>query len=190
MTAIDLPQDLTAITPVGMTAQAGLAGSVIARLAEQQRGLPGWQAFHYELINPQQFEVTGGMLDPSQSGMRKFSGPHETVIIAASEVLSALQAAILAEAGEAGSASPARAPQPANSAPLPLPSQAPALPGASQSRESQPLSAQAYPYLTLTLALPEDAAARAALLARLAPGMTLDGASVLASALLPAYPAR
>lgn len=183
MTAIEIPQDLTAITPVGMTAQAGLAGAVIARLAEQQRGLPGWQAFHYELINPQQFEVTGGMLDPSQSGMRKFSGPHETVVIAASEVLSALQAALLAEAADAAGPAQTASPSP-QTIQQGSPQQGLTL------AKSATTQAYPYPYLNLTLALPEDAAARAALLARLATGMTIEGATVLASALLPDYPAR
>lgn len=183
MTAIEIPQDLTAITPVGMTAQAGLAGSVIARLAEQQRGLPGWQAFHYELINPQQFEVTGGMLDPSQSGMRKFSGPHETVVIAASEVLSALQAALLAEAADVAGPAQTASPSP-QTIQQGSPQQGLTL------AKSATTQAYPYPYLNLTLALPEDAAARAALLARLATGMTIEGATVLASALLPDYPAR
>ncbi len=181
MTATEIPVDLSGITPVGMTAQAGIAGAVIAELAQEKRGLPNWQAFHYEQINPHEFEVTGGVLDPSLSGMRKFSGPHETVILQASAILHALQMRIAAELPSA--------PKPAENKPLT------AAPAATLSEQplmpAQPVygSEVAHlPYLQVTLALPQQPEARARLLAQLATGTVFDGATVVASALLPVYP--
>ena len=40
--------DLSEMLPVGMVAHGGQVAQIMAQLAQRQRGLPGWEAFHYE----------------------------------------------------------------------------------------------------------------------------------------------
>ncbi len=90
-----VPDNLAEMLPVGMIAGGGMAAMAMAVVAnrkflaaqpaEQQNS--GWQAFHYERISATEFEITGGIADPS-SGGKKFHGAHDTVIITETEVLS------------------------------------------------------------------------------------------------------
>ncbi|MFZ6777155.1 hypothetical protein ACO0LD_10055 [Undibacterium sp. Ji83W] len=94
----DIPDNLAEILPVGMIAGGGIAALAMAAVAnrkflaaqpaEQQNS--GWQAFHYERISATEFEITGGVADPS-SGGKKFHGAHDTVIITEAEVLAEMQ---------------------------------------------------------------------------------------------------
>lgn len=94
----DIPDNLAEILPVGMIAGGGVAALAMAAVAnrkflaaqpaEQQNS--GWQAFHYERISASEFEITGGIADPS-SGGKKFHGAHDTVIITEADVLAEMQ---------------------------------------------------------------------------------------------------
>lgn len=94
----DIPDNLAEILPVGMIAGGGVVALAMAAVAnrkflaaqsaEQQNS--GWQAFHYERISASEFEITGGIADPS-SGGKKFHGAHDTVIITEAEVLTEMQ---------------------------------------------------------------------------------------------------
>ncbi|MES2038258.1 MAG: hypothetical protein V4495_10490 [Pseudomonadota bacterium] len=94
----DIPDSLAEILPVGMIAGGGMAAMAMAAVAnrkflaaqpaEQQNS--GWQAFHYERISATEFEITGGIADPS-SGGKKFHGAHDTIVITEAEVLAEMQ---------------------------------------------------------------------------------------------------
>ena len=88
----DIPETLAEMLPVGMISAGGLAGAAMAQLAQRKRGIPGWEAFHYERISATEFEVTGGIA-VNIGGVKKFQGAHDTVFVSEAEILQEMRAA-------------------------------------------------------------------------------------------------
>lgn len=85
-----LPEDLSAMLPVGMISGGGLAIQALAAVAQRKRGVAGWEAFHYEKVTGDEFEVTGGIA-VTIAGVRKFQGAHDTVMVSEAEVMAELR---------------------------------------------------------------------------------------------------
>ena len=64
----------------------------MAKVAQRKHGTAGWEAFHYERVSPQEFEVTGGIA-VNIGGVKKFQGAHDTVSVTEAEVLQEMRAA-------------------------------------------------------------------------------------------------
>lgn len=88
---------LSEMLPVGMLTTGGLIAQAIINVANRKRAVPNWEAFHYERISDSQFEITGGIVTVL-GGVKKWPGPHDTLIISEAE--------ILAELGHTGEAEP------------------------------------------------------------------------------------
>jgi hypothetical protein len=80
---------LSEMLPVGMLASGGVIAQAMSTIANRQRGVQDWEAFHYERISETEFELTGGIV-VVVGGIKKWPGPHDTVIIHTSEILSEL----------------------------------------------------------------------------------------------------
>ena len=72
--------DFSEMLPVGMVAHGGQVAQVMADIAKRQRGLPDWEAFHYERISDQAVELTGGIVSTA-SGAKRWLEPHDCVTI-------------------------------------------------------------------------------------------------------------
>lgn len=81
---------LAEMLPVGMLAHSGITGLAMAAVANRKYGQADWEAFHYERISASEFEITGGMLVLA-GGVKKWPGPHDSVIITEAEILQELQ---------------------------------------------------------------------------------------------------
>ncbi|MBY0572471.1 MAG: hypothetical protein K2P84_02220 [Undibacterium sp.] len=82
---------LSEMLPVGMVANGGLAAQILADLAKQQRRVPNWEAFHYEKISPECFELTGGVVAHSASGTKRWLEPHDCISIHISSLITEMQ---------------------------------------------------------------------------------------------------
>ena len=142
-----IPRDLSDMLPVGMLANGGMAAEAMSALANRKHPAPGWEAFHYERISDQQFEITGGVA-AIVGGMKKWPGPHDTVTLNESEIIEEMQRS------QARHASPdfseAARPQ-VNTSAAPI--------SGSSAAAGTPAK-----YLHLVLALPDDEAGRQRLL--------------------------
>lgn len=130
-----IPDSLAEMLPVGMLANGGLAADAMAAIANRRHAVAGWEAFHYERISENEFEITGGML-VMVGNSKKWPGPHECVCMTETEILQEMRVMAVAVA-----------PQPTLSSsfiPTPVPS---AMQTCGQ-------------YLQVQLALPEDEAGR------------------------------
>ncbi len=87
-----VPDTLEDMLPVGMISSGGSVAAAMASVAQAKRGLPGWEAFHYERVAPLEYEITGGIA-VNIAGVKKFQGEHDTVQITETEILNALRAA-------------------------------------------------------------------------------------------------
>ena len=88
---------LTEMLPVGMLANGGVIALAMSAVANRKRGLPEWEAFHYERISETEFEITGGAAAMA-GGVKKWPGPHDTLTITESEILEELNQLTVDEA--------------------------------------------------------------------------------------------
>ncbi len=88
---------LSEMLPVGMLASGGVIAFAMSAVANRKRGLPGWEAFHYERISDAEFEITGGVV-ALVGGVKKWPGPHDTLTISESEILEELNQHVVADA--------------------------------------------------------------------------------------------
>ena len=86
-----VPTSLAEMLPVGMINGGGTAAAAMAAVAQRKRGVPGWEAFHYERLSATEFEITGGIA-VNISGVKKFQGAHDTVNVTETEVLDEMRA--------------------------------------------------------------------------------------------------
>jgi hypothetical protein len=87
-----VPDNLAGMLPVGMINGGGTAAAAMAQVAQRKRGVPGWEAFHYERISPTEFEVTGGVA-VNIGGVKKFQTTDDALTVTEAEVLAAMRAA-------------------------------------------------------------------------------------------------
>lgn len=87
-----IPDNLAGMLPVGMINGGGTAAAAMAQVAQRKRGVPGWEAFHYERISPTEFEVTGGVA-VNIGGVKKFQTTDDALTVTEAEVLAAMRAA-------------------------------------------------------------------------------------------------
>jgi hypothetical protein len=80
---------LAEMLPVGMLATGGVIALAMSAVANRKHGLPAWEAFHYERISDDEFEITGGVVKVV-AGIKKWPGPHDTLTITDSEILEEL----------------------------------------------------------------------------------------------------
>lgn len=82
--------ELTEMLPVGMVANGGIVAQIMAELAQKQRNLPGWEAFHYEKISDVAVELTGGIVSQNQ-GHKRWLEPHDCISIALADIVLEMQ---------------------------------------------------------------------------------------------------
>jgi hypothetical protein len=80
---------LAEMLPVGMLANGGAIALAMSAVANRKRGVPDWEAFHYERISDAEFEITGGAV-AMVGGVKKWPGPHDTLTIGEAEILEEL----------------------------------------------------------------------------------------------------
>lgn len=80
---------LAEMLPVGMLANGGVLALAMSAVANRKRGMPDWEAFHYERISDTEFEITGGAV-AMVGGVKKWPGPHDTLTITETEILDEL----------------------------------------------------------------------------------------------------
>ena len=85
-----IPDSLAEMLPVGMINGGGTAAAAMAEVAQRKRGVPGWEAFHYERVSATEFEITGGIA-VNIGGVKKFQGLHEAVFISEADVLAQMR---------------------------------------------------------------------------------------------------
>ncbi|MBI3713515.1 MAG: hypothetical protein HY253_11230 [Burkholderiales bacterium] len=90
-------QELTEMLPVGMVANGGLVAQIMAELAQRQRNLPGWEAFHYERVSETAVELTGGIVSTNH-GNKRWLEPHDCITIPLAAVILEMQKQGLCEA--------------------------------------------------------------------------------------------
>jgi hypothetical protein len=83
--------DFAEMLPVGMVAHGGQVAQIMAEIAQRQRGLPGWEAFHYEKISDVAVELTGGIVSTS-GGSKRWLEPHDCITIPFAAVIAEMQA--------------------------------------------------------------------------------------------------
>jgi hypothetical protein len=83
--------DFSEMLPVGMVAHGGLVAQIMAEIAQRQRGLLGWEAFHYEKISEAAVELTGGIVS-SNGGSKRWLEPHDCITIPFAAVIAEMQA--------------------------------------------------------------------------------------------------
>lgn len=83
-------QELTEMLPVGMVAHGGQVAQIMAELAQRQRNLPGWEAFHYEKISDTAVELTGGIVSLNH-GNKRWLEPHDCITIPLAAVILEMQ---------------------------------------------------------------------------------------------------
>lgn len=83
--------DFSEMLPVGMVAHGGQVAQIMAEIAQRQRGLAGWEAFHYEKISDAAVELTGGIVSTS-GGSKRWLEPHDCITIPFAAVIAEMQA--------------------------------------------------------------------------------------------------
>lgn len=81
-----VPDNLAGMLPVGMINGGGTAAAAMAQVAQRKRGVPGWEAFHYERISPTEFEVTGGVA-VNIGGVKKFQNTDDALTVTEAALL-------------------------------------------------------------------------------------------------------
>ncbi len=157
--------DFSEMLPVGMVAHGGQVAQIMAEIAKRQRGLPDWEAFHYEKISDSAVELTGGIVSTA-NGTKRWLEPHDCITIPLAAVVAEMQKQGLLET----------APQVTS---MPIKS------NSSNATDAVGISTPATPpaeyhYLHLKLALPQDPTQRQKLLQSLHLQADLMGASVVA----------
>ena len=87
---------LAEMLPVGMLANGGVIALAMSTVANRKRGMPDWEAFHYERISNTEFEITGGAV-AMIGGVKKWPGPHDTLTVSESEILEELNQPAVSE---------------------------------------------------------------------------------------------
>lgn len=151
--------DFSEMLPVGMVAHGGQVAQIMAEIAQRQRGLAGWEAFHYEKISDSAVELTGGIVSTA-SGSKRWLEPHDCITIPF--------AAVIAEMQKQGLLETATPPELDTAASI-----YPEAGGASRN------SSQDYCYLNLKLVLPQDPLQRKKILQALHLQADLMGATVI-----------
>lgn len=82
--------DFSEMLPVGMVAHGGQVAQIMAEIAKRQRGLPEWEAFHYERISETAFELTGGIVS-ALGGNKRWLEPHDCVTVPLTAVIQEMQ---------------------------------------------------------------------------------------------------
>lgn len=82
--------DFSEMLPVGMVSHGGEVAQILAELAQQARGLAGWEAFHYERISESCFELTGGIVSQN-AGAKRWLEPHDCISIPMSMLVAEMQ---------------------------------------------------------------------------------------------------
>lgn len=152
--------DFSEMLPVGMVAHGGQVAQIMAEIAQRQRGLAGWEAFHYEKISDSAVELTGGIVSTA-SGSKRWLEPHDCITIPFAAVIAEMQKQGLLE-----TATPTE-----QTATALMPAEA---------KSAEKSSSQDYRYLNLKLALPQDPLQRLKILQALHLQADLMGASVVA----------
>ena len=134
---------LAEMLPVGMLANGGIITLAMSAVANRKRNMPGWEAFHYERVSDAEFEITGGAT-LLVGGIKKWPGPHDTLIITESEILDELNPTMSVQARALSSSS----------------SSASASALTSRIASSANTAASSSQYLQVVFVLPDDAAGR------------------------------
>lgn len=144
---------------VGMLGNGAPQSQLLEQVAIRKHGIDGWEPFHYEKISENEYEVSGGM-PVLVGGVKKWPGPHSTVVV------------MLAELELAAAPAEIAAVQPQTAALL-----MPALPGQDTDGGAAPN------FLTVVLQLPSDEAGRKRICNALSLDANFFGATVTATSL-------
>lgn len=155
--------DFSEMLPVGMVAHGGQVAQIMAEIAKRQRGLPDWEAFHYEKISDSAVELTGGIVSTA-SGTKRWLEPHDCITIPLAAVVAEMQKQGLLETAPQAISTLTKT----NSN------------STNDTISSASTPAAEYHYLHLKLALPQDPTQRQKLLQSLHLQADLMGASVVA----------
>ncbi|WP_211454012.1 hypothetical protein [Collimonas antrihumi] len=72
------------------------ASQVLETVAMRKHGDPAWEPFHYEKISESEYEVSGGT--PAViGGVKKWPGPHSTVLVSVDDIAEEQHASIPVE---------------------------------------------------------------------------------------------
>lgn len=79
------------LSTVGMLGNGAPASQVLETVAMRKHGDPAWEPFHYEKISETEYEVSGGA--PAViGGVKKWPGPHSSVLVTVDEISEEQQA--------------------------------------------------------------------------------------------------
>ncbi|MEO6917873.1 MAG: hypothetical protein ABI171_02330 [Collimonas sp.] len=149
------------LSEVGMLGNGAPQSQVLELVAKRKHGVEGWEPFHYEKVSESDYEVSGGV--PALiGGVKKWPGPHSSVVVSVAELE---QAAVAAETAHAPAKTAARSMQVG-------------------AMLAQTADAGVSPdYLTVVLQLPSDEQGRKRLCNALSLGTNFFGAQVTATSL-------
>jgi hypothetical protein len=80
--------DFSETLPVGMVAHGGQVAQAMALAAQKIHNILNWEAFHYERMSENSFELTGGIVSNS-NGAKRWLEPHDSVIISHTQIIEA-----------------------------------------------------------------------------------------------------
>lgn len=90
----------TGLSDVGMLGNGAPASQVLETVAMRKHGDPAWEPFHYEKISETEYEVSGGT--PAViGGVKKWPGPHSSVLVSVDEIAEEQQASFPVEVASA-----------------------------------------------------------------------------------------
>jgi hypothetical protein len=121
----------TGLSAVGMLGNGAPTSQVLEAVATRKHGDPAWEPFHYEKVSETEYEVSGGA-PAVVGGVKKWPGPHSSVLVTLDEIAEEQQIRFPAEVAQ----------EPVAIARQPVPDQAQGSPAAS--------------FLTVVLQLPQD----------------------------------
>ena len=88
MIATPIMIDFSETLPVGMVAHGGQVAQAMALAAQKMHNIPNWEAFHYERMSENSFELTGGIVSNS-NGAKRWLEPHDSIIISLTQIIEA-----------------------------------------------------------------------------------------------------
>lgn len=153
--------DFSEMLPVGMVAHGGQVAQIMAEIAKRQRGIPDWEAFHYERISDVAVELTGGIVSTA-GGSKRWLEPHDCVTIPLTAVVQEMQRQGLLGA-------------------TPIPTTAPS----TIADGTSAFNAEQKEIMQVSLSLPKDAIGRQRILRAFHLGADFFGAEVIACSLTP-----
>jgi hypothetical protein len=80
--------DFSETLPVGMVAHGGQVAQAMALAAQKIHNILNWEAFHYERMSENSFELTGGIVSNS-NGAKRWLEPHDSFIISHTQIIEA-----------------------------------------------------------------------------------------------------